>query len=57
MKALVNFKNRQIKLRLLYGKDYKYYHLEEVKNQYGKILEYQIVENQSNILSMKPAKI
>lgn len=56
-KALVNFKNRQIELRLLYGKDYKYYHLEEVKNQYGKILEYQIVENQSNILSMKPAKI
>lgn len=57
MKALVNFKNRQIELRLLYGKDYKYYHLEEVKNQYGKVLEYQIVENQSNILSMKPAKI
>ena len=57
MKALVNFKNRQIELRLLYGKDYKYYHLEEVKNQYGKILEYQIVENQSNILSMKPANM
>lgn len=54
MKALVNFKNKQMELRLLYGKDYKYYHLEEVKNQYGKVLEYQIVENQSNILSMKP---
>ena len=57
MKSLINFKNRQIELRLLYGKDYKYYHLEEVKNQYGKILEYQIVENQSNILSMKPANM
>ena len=57
MKALVNFKNRQMELRLLYGKDYKYYHLEEVKNQYGKVLEYQIVENQSNILSIKPANM
>lgn len=35
----------KMKLRLLYGKDYKNYHLEEVKNQYGKVLEYQIVEN------------
>ena len=26
MKALVNFKNKQMELRLLYGKDYKYYH-------------------------------
>ena len=57
MKALVNFKNRQMELRLLYGKDYKHYHLEEVKNQYGKVLEYQIVENQSNILSIKPANM
>ena len=52
----VNFKNRQMELRLLYGKDYHYYHFEEVKNQYGKVLEYQIVENPPNILSMKPAK-
>ena len=57
MKALVNFKNKQMELRLLYGKDYKHYHLEEVKNQYGKVLEYQIVENQSNILSIKPANM
>lgn len=57
MKALVNFKNKQMELRLLYGKDYKYYHLEEVKNQYGKVVEYQIVENRSNILSIKPANM
>ncbi|MFQ9298058.1 MAG: site-specific integrase [Clostridia bacterium] len=57
MKALVNFKNRQMELRLLYGKDYKYYHFEEIKNQYGKVLEYQIIENQSNILSMKLANM
>ena len=35
MKALVNFKNKQMELRILYVKDYRYYHLEEVKNQYG----------------------
>ena len=46
-----------MELRLLYGKDYHYYHFEEVKNQYGKVLEYQIVENNSNILSMKPANM
>ena len=57
MKALVNFKNRQMELKFLYGKDYNYYHFEEVKNQYGKTLEHQIVENQSNILSMKPANM
>ena len=57
MKALVNFRNKQMKLRQLYGKEYHYYHFEEVKNQYGKVLEYQIVENQSNILSIKPANM
>ena len=57
MKALVNFKNKQTELKLLYGKDYKCYHFEVVKNQYGKVLEYQIVENQTNILSMKPANM
>ena len=57
MKALVNFKNRQMELRLLYGKDYHYYHFEEVKNQYEKVLEYQIVENLSNILSIKLANM
>lgn len=57
MKALVNFKNKQTKLKNLYGNDYHSYHFEEVKNQYGKVLEHQIVENQSNILSIKPANM
>lgn len=57
MKALVNFKNKQTELKNLYGNDYHSYHFEEVKNQYGKVLEYQIVENQSNILSIKPANM
>lgn len=57
MKALVNFKNKQTELKVLYGNDYHSYHFEEVKNQYGKVLEHQIVENQSNILSIKPANM
>ena len=57
MKALVNFRNKQMELMKLYRKEYHYYHFEEVKNQYGKVLEYQIVENRSNILSMKPANM
>ncbi len=57
MKALVNFKNKQTELKILYGKEYHNYHFEEVKNQYGKVLEYQIVENQLNILSMEPANM
>lgn len=42
--ALKNFKNRQDKLKKEFGKNYHYYHLEEVKNKYGKITEYRIVE-------------
>ena len=36
MKALVNFKNRQMELRLLYGKDYYFYHkdIETTENYY-----------------------
>lgn len=47
MKALVNFKNKQMELKLLYDKDYKYYHLEEVKNQYGKV---KLVCNNTSLL-------
>lgn len=57
MKALVNFRNKQMELMKLYRKEYHYYHFEEVKNHYGKVLECQIVENRSNILSMKPANM
>jgi len=31
----------------LYGKDYKYYHIEEVKNDYGKVIENRIVLNKN----------
>lgn len=43
--ALSNFKRKQDYLKKLYGSKYKYYHLEEVLNDYGKVVEYRIVEN------------
>lgn len=46
--ALTNFKNRQTELKRLFGKDYKYYHIEEVKNEYGKVIEKRIVSNNDN---------
>jgi len=47
--ALINYKNRQNELKKLYGKDYKYYHLEDVKNEYGKVIEEKIVLNKNNL--------
>lgn len=43
--ALNNFKLKQDKLKKLYGNKYHYYHIEEEKNAYGKVVEYRIVEN------------
>lgn len=48
-KTLINYKNMQDKLKKLYGKDYKYYHLEEFKNEYGKVVETRIVLNKSGL--------
>lgn len=42
--ALKNYKKKQDYFRKLYGKEYYYYHLEEVKNKYRKIIEYRVVE-------------
>jgi integrase len=47
--ALINYKYRQNELKKLYGKDYKYYHLEDVKNEYGKVVEERIVLNKNNL--------
>ena len=47
-KALTNFKRKQELWKELYGMEYKYYHLEDVKNKYGKTVEYRIVKNQGN---------
>ncbi len=43
--ALSNYKKRQNYLKELYGCKYKYYHLEDVLNEYGKVIEQRIVEN------------
>lgn len=42
--ALKNYKEKQDYFRKLYGNKYYYYHPEEVKNKYGKIIEYRIVK-------------
>lgn len=40
---LKNYKKKQENFKKLYDKKYQYYHLEEVKNKYGKIIAYRIV--------------
>lgn len=41
--ALKNYKKKQDNFKRIYGRDYQYYHLEEVMNKYGKIVEYRVV--------------
>lgn len=45
--ALKNYKSKQDYLKKIYGKNYIYYHLEYVKNEYGKNVEQRIVENKN----------
>ncbi len=49
IEALSNYKKRQDFLKNVYGKDYKYYHIEDVKNEYGKVIEKRIVLNKSDV--------
>ena len=51
LNALKNFKKKQAHLKYLYGNKYKYYHLEDVKNEYGKVVEQRIVRNENNVLT------
>lgn len=46
--TLINYKKRQECLKEIYDLEYKYYHLEEVTNEYGKNVETRIVINKSN---------
>lgn len=48
LEALKNYKKKQDYLKELYGSHYKYYHLEDVINEYGKVVETRIVENNDN---------
>lgn len=43
--ALTNYKKQQENFEKMYGIKYKYYHLEDVLNEYGKVIEQRIVEN------------
>lgn len=52
LNALKNYKRKQSYLKKVYGSKYHYYHLEEVKNSYGKIVEYRIVENENHLLTL-----
>lgn len=47
--ALKNYKNKQIELKRLFGNKYHYYHLEESYNEFGKVIEHRIVENENNV--------
>lgn len=44
LSALKNYKAKQDYLKQLYGNKYIYYYLEDVKNQYGKVIEKRIVQ-------------
>lgn len=52
LKALKNYRKKQLYLKKLYGNNYNYYHLEEVKNEYGKVVEHRIVKNENNLLTL-----
>ena len=41
------YKKLQIKYKKEYGKKYKQYILKEIKNKYGKLVEYKVIEGQS----------
>ncbi len=45
--VLQDYKELQNNYKKEYGKKYKHYILEEVKNKYGRLVEYKIVENNS----------
>lgn len=47
-KALLNYKKKQDYYKKIYNKRYIYYHLEDVKNEYGIIKEKRIVKNISD---------
>ena len=51
--ALKNYKKKQDNFKRIYGKDYQYYHLEDVKNKYGKIVEYRVIKTTRKSKSFK----
>ena len=55
LKALKNYRQKQIYNKKVFNKSYYYYHIEDVKNEKGKIIEKRIVENKNNVLSISGA--
>ena len=53
LKILKNYKKKQNYLKKVYGKDYHYYHLEDVTNKHGKVIEHRIVKNEDNLITLK----
>ena len=45
--VLSNYKNLQVKYKKEYCKKYKRYTLKEIKNKYGKLVEYKIIKSNS----------
>ncbi len=50
-KILVKYKERQKLLKKKYGKQYKRYELDPIKNKYGKVNEYKIIESKHKNLN------
>lgn len=50
--ALKNYRKKQSYNKKIYGSEYKYYHLEDVTNEYGKVKEQRIVQNDYGVLSI-----
>ena len=46
---LLKYKELQNNYKKEFGKNYKYYILEEVKNKYGKLVEYKIIKSNSKL--------
>ena len=46
--VLSNYKKIQNEYKKEYGKKYKRYSLDKVKNKYGKLIEYRVIESNSN---------
>lgn len=51
--AFKNYKKKQEVYKKEYGSQYYNYHLEEVKNKYGKLIEYRIIETKNCRLPIK----
>ena len=45
--VLSDYKELQVKYKKEYDKKYKQYILKEIKNKYGKLVEYKVIESQS----------